>query len=105
MGNYDDIFEIMMRDARIYMDIKNRELLEKWCNGIGYKRPIGYSHDLSERKITIYAEQPGVLIGKGGICVDMLKEMLNRQFNCTNYKVEFVEIKGKIVNIQSNAEE
>lgn len=101
--SYYDIFEREREDAINYMDNKNRAVLEKWCEAIGYKRPIGYYNKLSENKIIIYAERPGLLIGKAGVYVNLLKEILKREFN-HDYSVEFVEIKGKIININPTEE-
>ena len=74
--------------------------IESWCRATHYKRPVGYDIDYFNNVITIYAELPGVLIGCQGKHVfkfeDILKEIFHKE-----YKVKFVEIRGKIVNINN----
>lgn len=47
---------------------------------------------------TIWTDNPGVLIGRGGKNVDILKDVLKKEFN-SNYDVEFKEIRGKMLVI------
>ena len=93
-------FECFIGECLEYMANKNRKVLEKWCKQIGCDEPIGYYNKLGcGRTMIIYTTRPGALIGYKGKNVELLKEMLNKEFHCDNYKVEFIEIKGDIVNI------
>jgi len=47
--------------------------------------------------MTIYAEQPGPLIGRAGVHVYKFKENLKKEFH-RDYEIKFVEIHGEIVN-------
>lgn len=91
-------FEQFRGESLEYMDNLNRTLLEKWCKEIGCKYPIGYYNNLSDRKMVIYTERPGAMIGYHGKNVNLLKELLKEEF-LHEYTIEFVEIRGKIINI------
>lgn len=93
---------MMYYDITKHANNKNREVLEKWCRAIKYKHPIGYYNDLGEYKMVIYTEHPGIMIGKAGVYVDLLKEILRREFY-HDYTIEFVEIRGGIVNLNINS--
>lgn len=76
-------------------------IIENWCRAAHYKRPVGYEIDYSNNVVTIYAELPGVLIGYQGKHVFKFKDILKERFH-REYQVKFVEIRGRIVNLNNN---
>lgn len=96
-------FEQIRDEALRYVSEKNKSILEEWCKQIGYNRPIGYHNDLVGVMV-IYAEYPGLLIGKAGKNVDLLKNKLAEEFHNMDYVVEFKEIRGGFVNINKSEE-
>ena len=81
---------------------KNREesVIKKWLNVIGYtyKEPVGYYRNSWKREMEIYTTRPGCLIGKAGIDVNKLKEMLTEEFG-GEWEVKFIEVRGGFVGI------
>ena len=49
----------------------------------------------------IYSTRVGVLIGKAGVNVDLLKEMLTDEFR-GEWKVKFIEIRGGFVDTRKD---
>ena len=92
----DEEFEKVRADAHKWMQDKNRKLIENWCKEAKYTRPVGYYNDL-RGTMTIYAEYPGLLIGRTGIYINKFKEVLKKEFH-KDYEVRFEEIRGEIVN-------
>ena len=80
------------------MDERNERVLKHFFFRIGNKGIVGYENNLGKNKFTIWTDRPGILIGKGGKNVDILKEELKKEFN-RDYDVEFKEIKGKMIVI------
>lgn len=98
---YDDkAFEIFRAEAHAFIKEKEESLLKRWLEKIGcnFKEPIGYYRDSLHRTMEIYTTRPGLLIGKAGIHVDELKQMLSEEFY-GEWNVKFVEIRGGFVNI------
>lgn len=93
---FDEEFEEMRYDVHKWMNDRNRKLIEKWCNEAKYTRPVGYYNDLNGT-MTIYAEEPGYLIGRSGVYVNNFKKNLKEEFR-RDYEIKFVEIRGEIVN-------
>lgn len=77
-------------------------IIENWCNAAHYKRPVGYEIDYSNNVVTIYAESPGILIGLHGKHVFKFKDILKERFH-REYQVKFVEIRGRIVNLNNKS--
>lgn len=80
------------------MDERNERVLKHFFFRIGNKGIVGYENKLDKNKFTVWTDRPGILIGKGGKNVDILKEELKKEFN-SDYDVEFKEIKGKMIVI------
>lgn len=57
---------------------------------------MGYENSLGERVFVVWTDSPGILIGKGGQNVVILKEILKEEFN-RDYTIEFNETKGKML--------
>lgn len=78
------------------MEEKNERVLKHFFFRIGYKGIVGYKNHLSEKIFTVWTDRPGILIGKGGQNVEILKESLKEEFDY-DYTIEFKEIKGKML--------
>lgn len=77
-------------------------IIRNWCKASRYDRPIGYDIDYSNHIVTIYAEHPGALIGYHGVHVFKFKDILKERFH-KDYQVKFVEIRGRIVNLNNKS--
>ena len=95
-----EAWEELRVEAHVFMKEKEESLLKRWLDKIGcnLKEPIGYYRDSWHRTMEIYTTRPGPLIGKAGIHVDELKQMLSEEFY-GEWNVKFVEIRGGFVNI------
>lgn len=91
-------FEEYLGKALEEMEERNERVVKQFFWKIGYKGIIGYKNSLGENKFTIWTDNPGILIGRGGKNVDILKDVLKKEFN-SNYDVEFKEIRGKMLVI------
>lgn len=80
------------------MSERNERVLKHFFFRIGYKGIVGYENDLGKKVFTVWTDEPGILIGKGGQNVDILKEILKKEFEI-DYDVQFKEIKGKMIII------
>lgn len=76
----------------------NERVLRHFFWRINYKGIVGYENKLGERKFIVYTDIPGILIGKGGQNVEILKEILKEEFD-RDYTIEFKEIRGKMLII------
>lgn len=77
---------------------RERTVLEEWLDMMDYNEPVGYYLDTHRNVMIIYATRIGVLIGKGGIHVEVLKKRLLEEYG-RDFEVEFVEIRGGFVNV------
>ena len=75
---------------------RNERVLKHFFWRINYKGIVGYENDLGKNVFTVWTDRPGILIGKGGQNVDILKAILKEKFD-RNYDVNFKEIKGKML--------
>ena len=75
---------------------KNERVLKHFFWRINYKGIVGYKNELSKGLFTVWTDRPGILIGKGGQNVEVLKEILKEEFD-RDYEVDFKEIKGKML--------
>ena len=81
-------------DAHEYMRNRKEAILKEWLTTItGGKRitTIGYNFNLHNKHLKIYSDHPGMLIGKGGKDVDLLKQMVNKEFH-GEWKVDLIEV-------------
>lgn len=97
---FDADWEELRAEAHAFMKEKEETLIKNWLGKIGYKgkEPIGYYKDGYNKTMEIYSTRVGVLIGKAGVNVDVLKKMLTDEFR-GEWKVKFVEIRGGFVNM------
>lgn len=91
-------FEEVRGRALEEMEEREERVIKRFFFRIGYKGVVGYDHRMGERIFTIWTNKPGILIGKGGENVSILKSILKEEFNI-DYDVEFKEIKGKMLVI------
>ena len=77
---------------------KNERVMKHFFWRIGYKGIVGYENNLGNKIFTVWTDKPGILIGKGGNNIVVLKEILKKEFDY-DYKIEFKEIKGKMLVI------
>ena len=91
-------FEEVRGRALEEMEEREERVIKRFFSRIGYKGVVGYDHRMGERIFTIWTNKPGILIGKGGENVSILKSILKEEFNI-DYYVEFKEIKGKMLVI------
>lgn len=77
---------------------RNERVMKNFFHRIGHKGIVGYENDLGKKVFTVWADKPGVLIGKGGQNVWILKDVLKEEFGC-DYEIKFKEIKGKMLVI------
>lgn len=75
---------------------RNERVLKHFFWRINHKGIVGYENDLGKRVFTVWTDRPGILIGKGGQNVEILKEILKEEFD-RDYDVNFKEIKGKML--------
>lgn len=80
------------------MEEINTRVLKQFFFRIGYKGIVGYENNLGKKVFTVWTDKPGILIGKGGQNITILKEILKEEFE-KDYDVEFKEIKGKMMVI------
>ena len=91
-------FEEFIGKALEEMSERNERVMKNFFYRIGYKGIVGYENDLGKKVFTVWTDKPGILIGKGGQNVCILKEILKEEFDY-NYEIEFKEIKGKMLVI------
>ena len=77
------------------MPERNERAMKNFFYKIGHKGIVGYKNDLGKKVFTIWTDKPGILIGKDGQNVEILKEILKEEFEY-DYEIKFKEIKGKM---------
>ena len=93
-----DSFEEMRGQILEEMEERNVRVLKHFFFKINYKGIVGYENKLGEHKFIVYTDRPGILIGCRGKNVEILKEILKKEFDY-DYTIEFKEIKGKMLVI------
>ena len=87
-------------EARIdaIASIRKREddIMRNWISELGYKDAIGYFFNYSDKTLEIYATRPGVLIGKAGVNINKLRDVLKEEF-VKEWSIKFVEIRGSMI--------
>ena len=92
-------FEEIIGKALEEMSERTERVMKNFFYRIGYKGIVGYENDLGRNVFTIWTDNPGILIGKGGQNVWILKDILKEEFDY-DYEIEFKEIKGKMLIIE-----
>ena len=91
-------FEEFIGKSLEEMSERNERVMKNFFYRIGHKGIVGYENDLGKKVFTIWTDKPGILIGKGGQNVEILKEILKEEFDY-DYEIKFKEIKGKMLVI------
>ena len=91
-------FEEVIGKALETMSERNERVMKNFFYSIGYKGFVGYENDLRKKVFTVWTNKPGILIGKGGKNVCILKEILKEEFDY-DYEIKFKEIKGEMLLI------
>ena len=91
-------FEEVIAEALEEMSERNERVMKNFFYRIGYKGIVGYENDLGKKVFTIWTDKPGIIIGKGGQNVWILKDILKEEFDY-DYEIKFKEIKGKMLVI------
>ena len=91
-------FEEVIGKALEEMTERNERVMKNFFYSIGYKGIVGYENDLGKKVFTVWTDKPGILIGKGGNNICILKEILKEEFDY-DYEIKFKEIKGKMLLI------
>ena len=94
----EEAWQNFRSEALEYMSNKEKSVIKKWLDKIGYTDPVGYYRDSLNKTMIIYAQRIGCLIGKAGINVIDFEKMLSEEFY-GEWKVSFVEIRGGFVNV------
>ena len=89
-------FEELIGKSLEEMSERNERVMKNFFYRIGYKGIVGYDNDLGNKVFTVWSDKPGILIGKGGQNVEILKEILKEEFEY-DYEIKFKEIKGKMI--------
>ena len=91
----EDKLEKVLED----MSERNERAMKNFFYRIGHKGIVGYKNDLETKVFTVYTDEPGILIGKGGQNVLILKDILKEEFDY-DYEIEFKVIEGKMLIIE-----
>ena len=91
-------FEYLVEDTLKEISEKNEKVLKNFFYTIGHKGIVGYENDLRKKVFTVWSNKPGILIGKGGQNVKILKKILKEEFDY-DYEIEFKEIQYKMLDI------
>ncbi len=87
-GNKKDYGKKLVEDHEIRKYILNRENNNR--SGIA---KIVIERTLNKLIVTIHTSKPGIIIGKGGGQVDMMKEELKRKFKKDDVQINIIEIR------------
>jgi hypothetical protein len=93
----EESFQEFMANAIAYVKNKEEAIIKEWLDSIGYTEPVAYYRNIHDSTMEIYATKVGCLIGKAGVNVYKLENILSKEFY-GEYKVKFIEIRGGFVN-------
>ena len=93
---FNENFEEFREKVLEEMAEKNERVLKHFFFRINYKGIVGYKN--SERLFTVWTDRPGIIIGKGGQNINILKEILKEEFGY-DYEIDIKEIKGEMLVI------
>ena len=91
-------FEELIGKSLEEISERNERVMKNFFYRIGYKGIVGYDNDLGKKEFIVWTDKPGILIGKGGQNVWILKDILKEEFGY-DYEIKFKEIKGKMLVI------
>lgn len=96
-NKFNENFEEFREKCLEEMAERNERVLKRFFFRINYKGIIGYKNNLG-RVFVVWTDRPGIIIGKGGQNIGILKEILKEEFGY-DYKIEIKEIKGEMLVI------
>ena len=70
--------------------------------GIDYKFTVAYYNDIGKNEFTLYTNKPGILIGKYGKNLDILKTILFEEYGKI-YSIKIKEINGDFLTVNVNS--
>ncbi len=79
--------------------VKLDEFLEKELDGAGYSR-VELARTPTSTKLVVYAQRPGLVIGRGGSRIRELTEDLEKEFDFENPQIEVNEIENADADAQ-----
>ena len=88
-------------EAHEYIMSRKEAILKEWLTNItggNYKLTIGYNFNMPAKHLKIYSKHPGMLIGKGGEYIDLLKQILNKKFH-GEWTVDMIEVNDGFLTI------
>ena len=91
-------FEELIGKSLEEMSERNERVMKNFFYKIGHKGIVGYENDLRNKVFTVWSDKPGILIGKGGQNIQILKDILKEEIGY-DYEIKFKEIKGKMLVI------
>lgn len=72
------------------MEFKIMKVFKEWKKNTGYNYMMLFKFDYRERVLYIYTVYPGLLIGKAGKDIDVIKPKLDAIIN-GKYTIKFIE--------------
>lgn len=93
---FDKNFEEFRGKCLEEMAERNERVLKHFSFRINYKGIIGYKN--LGKVFTVWTDKPSIIIGKGGQNIDILKEILKKEFGY-DYEIDIKEIKGEMLVI------
>lgn len=98
---YSDSWDDFRAECIKWARERDEAIIREWLEEIGFSGTIGYyiSYD---GIVTIYSNRCGVLIGKAGKNIDILKEILHKVYSKKPKKewtIKFVENCGEFITI------
>lgn len=96
---YGDEMEWLEFRAQCLESEKNRRenLLKIFMNETGYKGILGYAVDLGAKRVDIYTNRPGYIIGKGGQDIKKLESLFSDEYG-GDWHTTITEIRGGFVS-------
>ncbi len=94
---FDENFEEFRGKCLEEMAERNERVLRHFFFRINHKGIVGCQNDLG-RVFTVWTDEPGTIIGKGGQNINILKEILKEEFGY-DYEIGIKEIKGEMLVI------
>ncbi len=88
----EDSFQQMRGEALLYAKDRLEKLLRKFLDAIDYKKDnIAYKDNIYKNELILYSRNPGVIIGCKGKNIDLLKSMLEKEYN-KNINIKLEEV-------------
>lgn len=93
---FDENFEEFRGKCLEEMAERNERILKHFFFRINYKGIVGYKN--LGGVFTVWTDKPAIVIGKGGQNIDILKEILKKEFGY-DFEIDIKEVNGKMLVI------